>query len=404
MNNTITIELREIHSVKPYERNPRLNDKAVDAVAASLKEFGFRQPIVVDSEGIIIAGHTRYKAALRLGLQKIPVHTATDLTPEQVKAYRLADNRTGEIAEWDLDILPVELSELQEAGFDMNVLAFSERELHKLLKSELKQGLTDPDAVPETPDKAVTQKGDLWILGEHKLLCGDCTEINNLQLLCGKKKADMIFCDPPYNVALGKPQRNEYSKRHRLIENDDLGSEFKGFLTKAVKNMMSFNTGAAYICMSSSELQTLHEAFLEAGGKWASFIVWCKNSFTLSRSDYQHQYEAILYGWNKDVKRYWCGDRSQSDVWEYKRPKKNDLHPTMKPVELVARAVRNSSKPGGTVLDTFGGSGTTVIACEQTGRKCLMMETDQLYCDVIAKRWEDFTGKKAQRIAGKESE
>ncbi|GHT30879.1 methyltransferase [Planctomycetales bacterium] len=397
MTDTLNIELRDITSIRPYERNPRINDKAVDAVAVSLKEFGFRQPIVVDTDNIIIAGHTRYKAALKLGLKKVPVHTATDLSPEQVKAYRIADNKTGELAEWDLTILPIELTELQDSGFDLHSLAFNDRELNQLLTAELNEGLTDPDDIPETPAEATTQRGDIWLLGSHRLLCGDSTVLEEVATLCGSEKTDMIFSDPPYNVAYGKSMKDVFRKLHRTIENDDLGEGFDDFLKKAITNMMTFNSGAVYICMSSSELHHLYEAFISAGGKWSTFIIWCKNAFTIGRSDYQRQYETILYGWNQNTPHYWCGARNQSDIWEYKKPQKNDLHPTMKPVELVARAIQNSSKPGGTVLDTFGGSGSTLIACEQTGRRCLTMEIDPLYCDVIVKRWEDFTGKKATR-------
>jgi DNA modification methylase len=393
-NSILSVELRDITSIKPYEKNPRLNDKAVDAVATSLKEFGFRQPIVVDTNSVIIAGHTRYKAALKLGLQKIPVHIATDLSPEQVKAYRIADNKTGEIAEWNLEILPIEISELQNSGYDLGLLSFSEKELTQLLKTDLTQGLTDPDDVPKPPENIVTQKGDVWILGDHRLLCGDCTQFASFDTIFGESKADMIFSDLPYNVNYGAAVKN----KHQLIRNDNLGSEFKGFLTQALTNILKFNQGAIYVCMSSSELHTLYDAFIAAGGKWSTFIIWSKNSFTMGRSDYQRQYEPILYGWNQNQPHYWCGARNQSDIWECNKPVKNDLHPTMKPVELVVRAIQNSSKPGEIVLDTFGGSGSTLIASEQTGRRCFMMEIEEYYCDVIVKRWEDFTGKKAEHI------
>lgn len=389
------IEIRSIDTIKPYDKNPRINDGAVDAVAASLKEFGFRQPIVIDAEGVIVCGHTRYKAAQKLGLAKVPVHVATDLTPEQIKAYRITDNKTSDLSEWDYEILPVELSELMDSGFNMNLLAFDEKELTKLLDTQIDQGLTDPDEIPDMPEEPVTQEGDLWLLGEHRLLCGDSTDPANLEKLMEGQRADMVFTDPPYNVAYVQDKDGEAKQ----IKNDNLGGKFHAFLKAACQQMIDHCQGAIYICMSSSELATLQDAFGQAKGHWSTFIIWAKNTFTLGRSDYQRQYEPILYGWPEGEKHYWCGDRNQGDVWEVKKPAKNDLHPTMKPVELVVRAITNSSKQNDIVLDPFCGSGSTLIACQQTGRICYGMELDPAYCDIIAQRWENHTGQKAKRIA-----
>ncbi|MDH4201392.1 MAG: DNA modification methylase [Phycisphaerae bacterium] len=409
MSSNFTVQIKDITTIKPYDNNPRINDDAVDAVAASLKEFGFRQPIVVDGDGIIVCGHTRYKAALQLGLTKVPVHVATDLTPEQIRAYRIADNKTADLAEWDYDILPIELSELADAGFDMDLLAFDEKELNKLLDTEIQQGLTDPDDIPDVPDEPISQSGDLWLLGSHRLLCGDSTNADDFKRLMDGHKAEMVFCDPPYNVNYGATMKDTLrgkdghknragSKPGRKILNDNLGDNFGAFLKAACQQIVDHCSGAIYICMSSSELDTLQEAFRSVGGHWSTFIIWAKNTFTMGRADYQRQYEPILYGWPEGAKRYWCGDRNQADVWEVNKPRKNDLHPTMKPVELILRAVTNSSKQGAIVLDPFMGSGSTLIACEQSNRTCYGMELDPGYCDVVVQRWEEFTGNKAERI------
>ena len=251
------------------------------------------------------------------------------------------------------------------------------------------------------PEEAVTKPGDIWLLGEHRLLCGDTTIYDDVKKLMQDDVAAMIFTDPPYNVNYGSTMKDSLRYHAgtlggRKIMNDNLGDSFAQFLADSLSNLMMFNKGAVYICMSSSELHTLYNAFIAAGGKWSTFIIWAKNTFTLGRADYQRQYEPILYGWNANQKHYWCGDRDQSDVWAYNKPVKNDLHPTMKPVELVERAINNSSKLGDIVLDGFGGSGSTIIAAEKTGRKARLIELDPKFCDVIVRRWEEYTGQKAQ--------
>ena len=389
------VELIEIDRVIPYARNPRRYENAIAKVAASIKEYGFRQPIVVDEEMVIIAGHTRLQAAQSLGLKKVPVHVATGLTPAQIKAYRLADNRTSEDAEWDEELLALELGELDELGFDLDLTGFDAVELEELLDGAAIDGLTDDDEVPEAPETPVTKEGDVWLLGDHRLICGDSTKAKTMKALMGKELADMVFTDPPYNVDYGQTMKDNLRGKPRKIQNDNLGNEFQQFLTDACTEMVKVCKGALYICMSSSELHTLFAAFGEAGGKWSTFIIWGKNHFTMGRADYQRQYEPILYGWPDGNKHFWCGDRSQSDLWYYDKPRTNDLHPTMKPVELVCRAVENSSKTKDIVLDSFGGSGTTLIACEKLKRQARLIELDPIFCDVIVKRWEEFTGNSA---------
>jgi DNA modification methylase len=386
------IEMRLTIKIVPFARNARkIPQRAIDKVAASIQEFSFRQPIVVDKDGVIICGHTRWLAAQKLGLEQVPVHVAENLTPVQVRAYRLLDNRSHEETTWDDDLLGLELLDLKGLGIDMDLTGFDMPEIDDLLsRIDIQGGLTDVDAVPDVPERPVSQAGDLWVLDNHRVLCGDAINKSDVDLvLCGSK-ADMVFCDPPYSVSYtGK------TARKLTIKNDDLGAGFFDFLRDACANMLAVTTGAIYICMSSSELHTLFRAFTEAGGHWSTFIIWAKNHFTLGRSDYQRQYEPILYGWADGTPHYWCGARDQGDVWSVDRPAVNDLHPTMKPVELVQKAIRNSSKSRGLVFDPFGGSGSTLIACETMGRRARLIELDPRYVDVIVKRWQDYTGRKA---------
>ena len=296
-------------------------------------------------------------------------------------------------------MLRIELEALQAAGFDLSLTGFADDELAALM-AELagNEGLTDDDAVPEVTDDPVSQPGDVWLLGDHRLLCGDATDPVALETLMGSDLADMAFTDPPYNVNYANTAKDKLRGTHRPILNDNLGEGFAGFLSAACANLLTYSKGAVYIAMSSSELDTLQLAFRGAGGKWSTFIIWAKNTFTLGRADYQRQYEPILYGWRDGVDHFWCGDRDQGDVWFINKPVKNDLHPTMKPVELVERAIRNSSKTRDIVLDLFGGSGTTLIAAEKTQRRARLVELDPKYVDVIVKRWQDYTGKQATRL------
>jgi DNA modification methylase len=384
-----------VESLVPYARNPRNNTAAIDAVKASIAEFGFRQPIVVDEKMVVIVGHTRLEAAKQLGLKVVPVHVADGLTPAQAKAYRIMDNRSHENAEWDDELLRLEFGDLKLDDFDLALTGFVSEELDKLLGTEQIEGLTDPDEAPEVPAEAVSKPGDLWILGDHRVLCGDSTVMTDVEKLMGGQLADMSFCDAPYNVDYGNSAKDKMRGKDRRILNDALGEGFYQFLYDACVNLLLVTKGACYLSMSSSELDTLQRAFKAAGGKWSTFIIWAKNTFTLGRADYQRQYEPILYGWKDGSQHYWCGARDQGDVWFVDKPRVNDLHPTMKPVELVERAITNSSKSRDIVLDLFGGSGTTLIAAERTGRSARLMELDPKYVDVIVQRWKDYTGNKA---------
>lgn len=390
----------------PYARNSRThNDEQVAQIVASIKEFGFTNPILIGADDVIIAGHGRLLAAQRMGLKEVPIVRLPHLTETQRRALVIADNKIALNAGWDEEMLALEMKELGDLDFDLDLLGFSLDELKELdaFGESEPSGDTDEDEVPEVPEEAVTKSGDMWILGEHRLLCGDTTMVDDLKKLMADDTADMIFTDPPYNVNYGATMKDSLRYHAgtlggRKIMNDNLGDGFAQFLTDSLSNLMMFNKGAAYVCMSSSELHTLYSSFVVAGGKWSTFIIWAKNTFTLGRADYQRQYEPILYGWSADKKHYWCGDRDQSDVWEYNKPVRNDLHPTMKPVELVERAINNSSKVGDIVLDGFGGSGSTLIAAEKTRRKARLMELDPKFCDVIVRRWEEYTGKKAELL------
>ncbi len=398
--NLLKLEYRAVEALIPYARNAKQHSETqVAQIAASIREFGWGAPILIDRQNNVIAGHGRLLAARKLGITEVPVVPMEHLTDTQRRALILADNKIGENASWEDDLLGIELSELKDAGFDLGLTGFSTEEWEALIAGEeqTKDGLTDDDAVPEVSENPISKPGDLWILGEHKLLCGDATKADDYKTLLGEELVDMTFTDPPYNVNYANTTKEKMLGKSRPIMNDNLGEGFGSFLFDACDNILTRTKGAIYIAMSSSELDTLQAAFRAAGGKWSTFIIWAKNTFTLGRADYQRQYEPILYGWRDGADHYWCGARDQGDVWNIKKPAKNDLHPTMKPVELVKRAVRNSSKTRDLVLDPFGGSGTTLIACEKSGRRARIIELDPKYVDVIVKRWEEYTGDKAQK-------
>lgn len=382
------IQEKPIEVLREYANNPRNNDNAVNAVAESIKQFGFRVPIVIDGENVIVAGHTRLKAAKQIGMTSVPCVVADDLTEEQVKAYRLADNKTAELAEWDFEKLEAELREL--ANFDMSVFEFDFAEY------EEKQELIEDD-VPELQEETICQKGDVWQLGEHRLVCGDSTEASTLDKLMQGEKADLLVTDPPYNVDYEGKTKNGLT-----IENDSMGgAEFKTFLTSAFErvNENLKDGGAFYVWYASREHINFESALNDADLKVRQQLIWVKNSLVLSRQDYHWKHEPCLYGWKEGATHNWYSDRTQTTVMEFDRPSRNAEHPTMKPIDLIGYQIQNSSQKKDVVLDLFGGSGSTLIACEQLDRICYMCELDERYCDVIIKRWETLTEQKAVKIS-----
>jgi DNA modification methylase len=390
----------DVNSIKLYENNPRKNDKAVEAVAKSIQQFGFKVPLVIDKNNEIVCGHTRLKAAIQLGIYTVPCLIADDLTDEQIKAFRIADNKSAEFAEWDFELLAQELEELKLANYDLSFTAFDLSECERLLdslKDESEGDNPDDDFDPELPEVPVTQKGDLWMLGKHRLFCGDSTNENDVNILMQEDKADMVFTDPPWNVNYGASDHPSW--KQRTIMNDAMSTEdFKEFMNSTFKVMNQFSKPGCmtYVVMSAQEWGNMMLTLALNNYHWSSTIIWNKDSLVLSRKDYHTKYEPIWYGWKDGQARlHPLDDRKQSDVWDIPRPKVSELHPTTKPVELVVRAIKNSSIIKNIVLDLFGGSGTTLIACVDTDRYCRMMELDPKYVDVIVKRYIDKVGSDA---------
>jgi len=430
------IEMRRLSEIKPYEKNPRVNDGAVDAVANSIREYGFRQPIVVDAEGVIIVGHTRWKAAQKLGLETVPVHVALDLPPEKVKAYRLADNKLAEMAEWDMELLPIELSELRGMDIDLGMLGFAPDELEKLLGAGIhgNEGLTDPDAVPDPPDAAVTQPGDLWVLGDHRLLCGDSSKAEDVDRLLGGARIQLVNTDPPYNVMVeprsnnaiaaglssfagygntdpgrdvhrnpnaANPTHAKMRAKDRPLENDFVSDEEFARLLQAwfgnVQRVLEPGRGF-YIWGGYSNISNYPPVLKACELYFSQMVIWDKEHPVLTRKDFMGAHEWCFYGWREGAGHQFFGPNNVTDLWHVKKVNPQSMvHLTEKPVELAVRALQYSSQPGENVLDLFGGSGSTLIAAEKTGRRAYLMEIDALYCDVIVRRWEEFTGKKAER-------
>ena len=395
------VERRSVESLIPYARNARTHSEAqVAQIAASIKEWGWTTPVLVDEDSGIIAGHGRVMAAQKLALKEVPVMVATGWTEAQKKAYVLADNQLALNAGWDTDLLKVELQEINGLDFDMGLMGFSDDFLQSVLV-ETTEGLTDEDAVPDAPEEPETKPGDVWVLGRHRLMCGDSTSIDAVDKLMDGQKADMVFTDPPYGMSYGGGRAGAIGstdgtvKKHGVIKGDELqGDDLIGMIRDAVGSAISVcKSGAAkYVCFPWRTYSEFEAALDQVGMTVSACIVWDKKSIGLGNANYRPQHEFIFYSKGDS----WHGDKSQSDVWYNSRGATGKyVHPTQKPVELVEKAINNSSKRQDVVIDVFGGSGSTLIACEKTGRDCRMMELDPKYCDVIKKRWEDFTGQKA---------
>lgn len=413
------IETIKTAELVPYDKNPRINDNAVDLVANSIREFGFKQPIVIDKNKVIIAGHTRWKAAKQLGLDEVPCVLADDLTPAQVKAYRLADNKVAEASEWDYDLLEEELDGILD--IDMSDFGFDTEE------EDTAEAVED-EYEPDIPEEPVSKRGQVYQLGEHRLMVGDSTNAEDVASLCDGEIMDLVVTDPPYNVAIENSQG-------MTIENDDMDSDnFYDFLVQAFENMNDhLKAGGVFYIWHASRTQRAFEDALNAVGlEVREQLIWNKNALVLGRQDYQWKHEPCFYGWKDGASHYFINTRALTTVIDddeidldamkkdelkdllqkileaypevtvinEKKPAKNDLHPTMKPIKLIARQVKNSSRTKERVLDLFGGSGSTLIACEQLDRKCYMMEYDPRYADVIIDRWESQTGKKAVLLNG----
>lgn len=427
------IETWPIDRPQPYDKNPRLNDDAVEVVAKSIREFGFRQPIVVDEDGVVIIGHTRLKAAKSLGLSEVPVHVARGLSPEKVKALRIADNKTAEIAEWNLELLPIELAELQGMDFDLGMLGFDQDELAKLLDPGTQEGLCDPDEIPAPPDEATTKTGDLWILGKHRLLCGDSSKPADLDRLLDGQPIHLCNTDPPYNVKVeprsnnaiaaglssfqgtthhqsmdvarhpekSKPTQKKLRAKDRPLANDFVSDEkFDRLLDAWFGNIARVLVpGRGFYIWGGYANCANYPPFLKKHGLYFSqAIIWDKQHPVLTRKDFMGAHEWCFYGWREGAAHQFLGPNNATDLWHIKKVNPQSMvHLTEKPVELAVRAMQYSSRTGENVLDLFGGSGSTLIAAQQTGRRAFLLELDPLYCDVIVQRYEQFTGQKAER-------
>jgi DNA modification methylase len=400
-----------IDKLLPYARNARTHsDEQIAQVAASIVAFGWTNPILVGADGTVIAGHARLAAARKLGMTEVPVIVLDHLNETQRRALVLADNKLALNAGWDEEMLRVELESLKQDDFDLDLVGFTEDEIEEILAGpeEPKYGLTDADNVPDEQERVVTVTGDVWIMGEHRLLCGDATKLSDLQRAMAGELADFVFTDPPYGVAVasrvgtrGVSSAEARSLGTAKIANDELSvPALTEFLRLVFGNILvSTRKGACwYVCAPHGPMGLAFSIALNEIDVWRHSLVWVKDSLVMSRMDYHYRHEPIYYGWSPGAPHNAVPTRDQDTVWEVPRPKRSLEHPTMKPVELVERALQNSTKPRDMVLDTFGGSGTTLIACERTGRKARMIELDPKYCDVIVRRWEAYAGCQARRL------
>jgi DNA modification methylase len=393
------VVMTRVGDLTPYARNARTHsDAQVAQIAASIKEFGWTNPILVDGEKGLIAGHGRLAAARKLGMEEVPVIELTHLSETQKKALILADNKLALNAGWDSELLNLELEELELEGVDLNLIGFGEEEREALRPEVVNEGLTDEDAVPETPEEPITKPGDIWLLGKHRLMCGDSTSVDAVDKLM-PETADMVFTDPPYLMdftgAIHADGSKSFNAKHGRIANDKMSDQEGDDFLDAINSIISSKcSGAFYITFYRLGIDRYYASMKRSGLQCRALIIWDKGNHTLSNSDYMSMYEPMFYGWVKDHNFY--GGNNGIDIWKIERTKKNDLHPTMKPIALIEKAISDGSKAKDVVLDLFGGSGSTMIACEKTGRSCRMMELDPKYCDVIVKRWEEFTGQKAR--------
>ncbi len=431
----LKIEHWPLSRLRPYEKNPRKNDHAVNRMVGVLKEFGFRVPVLAKSDGQLVDGHLRYKAALEMGLETVPVILADDMTEAQIRAFRIMINRSATWADWDEDLLLEELRALQLADFDLSMTGFEDKELDQMLM-ELFPEDKDPDDVPEPPEKPVIRDGEIWHLGKHRLMCGDATSLSDCRRLLGDESLDMVWTDPPYNV--------DYNGKAGKIKNDKMDAEsFERFLLTAFKSMHECLRpgGAIYVAHSEAgDGMVFRRAFMATGFKLAACLIWRKQTAVLGRGDYHFQHEPILYGWKRGAAHRWYGNRKQRSILEVEmpelqemadgswqlclgeklyrvqgkalcieelattvidvpKPAKSDLHPTMKPVALIEHMVANSSPRGGIVGDFFGGSGSTLMACERMGRSARLMEIDPRFAEAIIRRWQEYSGNDAVRAS-----
>jgi len=391
---------KKVSELIPYINNSRTHsEEQITQLISSIKEFGFTNPILIDKENSIIAGHGRLLAVKRLGHEEVPCIIISGLTKTQIKALIIADNQLALNAGWDLEKLSVEIEGLEDDKFDIGILGFDDKFLNSL--QDEKKGLTEDDAIPETKDNPKSKLGDIWILNNHRLLCGDSTQPESLKVLFKGNKADMVFTDPPYNVDYGKikgNQKNNFRFKDRTIKNDNMSDEeFFNFLSNFViesKNYVKLGS-PYYICYGERSGIQFLSAFKNAGLKHSCNIIWKKHALVLGRSDYHYIHEPIFYGWFEGATHKYYGDRKQISVWEFDRPTKSILHPTMKPVELICKAIENSSKQEDIIYEPFCGSGSTLIASEKLNRICYGIELDTKFVDVIIQRWQQFTGKEA---------